>query len=61
MEKLLYGRKKNEPDYMEQLLCTQPERFDQVKVLAKKDGFVTFRVSEFKLEKPDFTKALNFK
>ena len=59
MEKLLYGRKKGEPDYMEQLLSTKPECFDKVKILAKKDGFVSFRVSEFELAKPDFVGALN--
>lgn len=56
MERLLYGTKAGEPDYMEQLLSTQPENFEKVKELAHKDGFTNFREAKFKLEKPDFTK-----
>ena len=59
-EKLLYGTKVNEPEYMEQLLSTQPENFDKVIVLAKRDGFDRFRISTVDLSViPDFTKTLN--
>lgn len=60
MEKvtLLYGRKEGEAEYMETLLCSQSARFEDVKKQAGNDGFKYFRVSKFKLDKPDFTKTI---
>ena len=56
MEKLLYGRKEGLEGGAEQLLCTQPDRFEQVKVLASKDGFKDLRIVNFDPSaKPDFT------
>ena len=57
--KLLYGHKVGQPDYTEQILCSQPERFDDVKILAARDGFTGFRVATHTDgEMPDFVGAI---
>ena len=59
-EKVLYGTRQGEPDYCEQLLCTQPARFDEVKRMATRDGFNRFRVAVIDLSiPPDFSKTIN--
>jgi hypothetical protein len=60
-EYTLWGVKKGEPDYMEDLLYVSntKENFDKVKQMASKDGYNRFRVSKVDMmEKPDFTKAI---
>lgn len=53
--KLLYGHKIGQPEYTEQILCTQSERFGEVKKLAANDGFTGFRIATHTDgEKPDF-------
>ena len=59
-EKILYGVRAGNEDWQEEVLCTQEERFEEVKILASKDGFNRFRVAEINLiEKPDFRKTVN--
>ena len=62
-ETVIYGRKENEPEYMEQLLfCGKlltDKQIETVKKAATKDGFKHFRVWTFDGEKPDFIGALN--
>lgn len=59
-EKILYGVKLDNEDWQEEVLCTQEERFEEVKILASKDGFNRFRVAKINLiEKPDFRKTVN--
>jgi len=61
-ETILYGLPKGATErYEEQLLLTNatPELIEQVKVMASRDGFHSFRVAEVDLTKPpDFTRAL---
>lgn len=60
--KLLYGHRVGEPSYTEQILCSQSERFDEVKRLATLDGWTGFRVAIHRDgEKPDFVGALNIR
>lgn len=61
---LIYGLAKNETErYMETLLATTAttkEQIEAVKAAAAKDGFHSFRVTNFdENAKPDFTKTLN--
>lgn len=59
-ETVLYGVRTGNEAWQEELLCTQPERFEEVKVLASKDGFGRFRIATVDLsEKPDFKKTIN--
>jgi len=59
-QKILYGVRLGNEDWQEEILCTQPKLFEEVKILASKDGFYRFRVAEINLtEKPDFRKAVN--
>lgn len=59
-EKILYGVRADNEDWQEEILCTQEDRFEQVKILASKDGFNRFRIAEIDLtEKPDFRKTVN--
>lgn len=56
---VLWGVKTGDPDWMETVLCTIPEKFDLVKKLAAKDGWGRFRIATIDLTVvPDFTKAL---
>lgn len=60
VETLLYGVKNENEDWQEEILCSFPEAFERVKVLAAKDGFGRFRVASINLSAPpDFTKVLN--
>ncbi len=59
-EKILYGTKKNEADYMEEVISTQPHRFDKVIKMATDCGYDRFRVAEIDLScQPDFVGAIN--
>ena len=61
-ETILYGLPRNATErYEEVLLLTNatPEKIKQVKVLAAKDGFHSFRVANIDLSTPpNFTKAV---
>ena len=60
--KVLWGVKNGDEDWKETVLCTQPERFEEVKILAARDGWGRFRVSAVDLSTPpDFTKTLKRK
>ena len=62
METLLYGTRKGQPDYMEEIISTNPDIFEAAKKWAQEQGFDRFRISKIDLtKKPDFTKALNLK
>jgi hypothetical protein len=57
---VLWGVKDGDPDWMETVLCTQPERFNEVKKMARRDGWGRFRVAVIDLTKaPDFKKTIN--
>jgi hypothetical protein len=62
-ELVLYGKRKDRTeDWHEEILLTNatPENIERVKVLAGRDGFVSFRVAEIDLSTPpDFKKAVN--
>ena len=61
-ETVLYGLPKGATErYEEILLLTNatPEKIEQVKILAARDGFHSFRVAEIDLSTPpDFTKTI---
>jgi len=58
-EKVLFGVKNGNEDWQEELLSTNPMRFEEIKTLASNDGFGRFRVATIDLsKKPDFTKTL---
>ena len=48
-EYILYGLKKDEPEYMEDIMYTSYNKNDmkRVKMLAKKKGYVKFRLFHF--------------
>jgi|TARA_B110000285_G_scaffold169236_1_gene189314 hypothetical protein len=48
-EYILYGLKKDEPEYMEDIMYTSYNKNDmkRVKMLAEKKGYVKFRLSHF--------------
>jgi hypothetical protein len=51
-EALLYGRRAGDEAWQETILCSQPENFDKVKVLAARDGWGHFRIAEIDLSQP---------
>tara|TARA_B100001063_G_C16776926_1_gene566338 strand:- start:399 stop:647 length:249 start_codon:yes stop_codon:yes gene_type:complete len=55
-EYVLYGLKKNEPDYMEELITSTHDikKFNNAKEWAMENGFVKFRVATFNGEPPNF-------
>lgn len=60
IEKVLYGIRKGQPDYMADIITTNEKRFDEAKAWAIENGFDRFRIAEIDLSvKPDFTKCLN--
>ena len=61
-ETVLYGKRQGEEDWQEELLLTNatPETIERVKILAAKDGFISFRVATINLSiVPDFAKTIN--
>ena len=58
-ETTLWGRKADDEEWCESLLSTNPEIFANVITMAKKDGFVHFRIAKIDLSKPpNFTSIL---
>ena len=61
-EKVLWGVKKGEPDWAEQIITTNASKFEEAKKWATENGFDRFRISEFNMgDKPDFINAINTK
>lgn len=57
IEKLLYGTRRGKPDYTEEIITTDPAKFDDAKRWALAQGFDRFRTADIDLsKKPDFTK-----
>lgn len=54
---VLWGRKATDPDWAETILSTNPNRFDEIKLLAARDGFTSFRVVTLG-GLPDFAKMV---
>jgi hypothetical protein len=68
IETLLYGCKKGEPNYMEEILyhckgyVNKNELMEKGKQWANKNEYDRLRITEINLmEKPDFTKTINLK
>jgi hypothetical protein len=58
-ELILYGLKKDEPTWKEEVISTIPKNFPKVIELAIADGFDRFRVQEIDLSiKPDFAGSI---
>ncbi len=58
-ERVLFGVKNGNEDWQEELLCTIPDKFEQVKVLAGEAGFNRFREATIDLSAPpDFAKTI---
>jgi hypothetical protein len=56
---VLWGVKEGDEDWQETILCTQPDRIEAVKEIAKRDGWGRFRVAVVDLTTPpDFSKAV---
>jgi hypothetical protein len=51
-ETVLYGRKIDAAEWEEQILSTNPPRFDEIKRLAAADGFGHFRIAVIDLSAP---------
>jgi hypothetical protein len=59
IERILYGTRKGEPSWKEEIITNQEKHFDQAKAWAKRNGFDRFRVAIIDLrETPDFTKCI---
>jgi len=55
-EQVLYGTKRGQPDYMEDIISTKPENFKRATTWAKENGYDRLRVAAIDLSiKPDFT------
>jgi hypothetical protein len=58
--KILYAVKKNDPDYMEEIITTNEEVIDKARTWAIENGFDRFRVATFTDgERPDFISTIN--
>jgi hypothetical protein len=51
-EDVLFGVRDGDEDWRETVLCTQPSRFEEVKVQAARDGWGRFRVARIDLSAP---------
>lgn len=53
--KVLYARKANEPEYMEELITENEDKFEAAKEWARGQGYTIFRVATIELDKtPNF-------
>jgi hypothetical protein len=58
-EMVLFGVRHGDEDWQEVVLSTQPERFEEVKAMAARDGWGRFRVATIDLTtSPDFRKTI---
>lgn len=61
-ETVLWGVLDGNEDWQEEILSTNPAKFEAIRVLAKRDGFGRFRISTIDLSSlPDFSKTINHK
>lgn len=59
IESVLFAVKVGEPSYMEEVICTKPEHFENAKKWAKENGFDRLRIAHIDVnEKPDFRKTI---
>jgi len=60
-ETILWGVRDGNESWQEEILSTNPARFDEIKALAARDGFGGFRIGTVDLSTaPDFTSARMF-
>ena len=60
IETVLYGTRKGQPDYTEEIITTNPAKLKEAKEWAKGQGFDRFRVVGIDLaKKPDFGATVN--
>lgn len=58
--KILWGTRKGNEDWQEELITEQSDKIEAASAWARANGFDRLRVSEFtEGEKPDFTKVLS--
>ena len=58
-ELILWGIKKGDPDWMQEIITNDKRNFEKAKAWAKRNGFDRFRVAEIDTSKaPDFTNTL---
>lgn len=59
---VLWGIRKNAPDWQEEIITTQPLKFDAARTWAVSQGFDRFRVAEYMDDdRPDFAGAISRK
>ncbi len=51
-EKILYGTRKGQPDWKQEIITEHEKHFCQAKTWAKRNGFDRFRVAIIDLRKP---------
>jgi len=56
--RILWGRKTDAPEWAEDILCTNPARFAEVRKLAAADGFAHFRESVDDGSAPYFARTI---
>lgn len=60
-ETILWGVRDGNEAWQEEILSTNPARFEEIKALAAQDGFGKFRIGTVDLSTtPDFTSARMF-
>tara|TARA_R110000850_G_scaffold271242_1_gene405367 strand:+ start:512 stop:706 length:195 start_codon:yes stop_codon:yes gene_type:complete len=58
-ESILWGIKKGNPDWMQEIITNDKSNFEKAKAWARRNGFDRFRVAEIDTSKaPDFTNTL---
>jgi len=58
-ESILWGIKKGDPDWMQEIITNDKRNFEKAKAWAKRNGFDRFRIAEIDTSKaPDFTNTL---
>lgn len=51
-ETVLWGVRNGNEDWQEEILSTNPQRFEEIKKMAAKDGFGRFRTATVNLDTP---------
>jgi len=58
-ESILWGIKKGDPNWMQEIITNDKRNFERAKAWAKRNGFDRFRVAEIDTSKePNFTNTL---
>ena len=61
-ELILWGIKKGDPNWMQEIITNDKRNFEKARAWAKRNGFDRFRVVEIDTSKaPDFTNTLQTK